>query len=378
MKKIVLIDTFAVGTFHEIFNSAFLKSVLVSFNDIQYWGTKSSIENQRKILSEVDLSSVSYCKVWNTQVSGLVGLLCRYIFAAISCICILRKIDKHSRVVVLNNNPFLSLLYPFIKREINIVCHGEMELLEGRDNGRLAKFMSYLLRRALIKKTVSSNLRFIVLGDAALNNLKFILPPGNYKQFSSIDHPYLFKKVDIRYTKYLSYPLNVGIIGITTPTKGKSFLKQLLISKSSEIEIVHIGKIDDSNNELKNLGLKIVKRDENNELQREEYEAWIKKMDFVLFLYPTDSYRLTASGAIFECISLGIPTISLRNDYFDYLRAKVGDFGLFYDSYEELKSFFVTSSQDNICFSRFDESILKGRNIFSPEFVGQTLSDKLY
>ena len=148
-------------------------------------------------------------------------------------------------------------------------------------------------------------------------------------------------------------------------------LKELLKIKADSIDIYHIGKISDNDSQLKNAGLKIVKRDSNNELSRDKYEAWIKKMNFILFLYPTDNYKLTASGAVFESFSMGIPVIALHNDYFDYLSSKIGDFGLFFDNFEQMKSFFAAPYE-------FDTegmflSIKKARNLFTSENVSKKL-----
>lgn len=52
---------------------------------------------------------------------------------------------------------------------------------------------------------------------------------------------------------------------------------------------------------------------------RDELEARVKKLDFILYLYPTDSYQLMASGAILDALSLQKPIIALKNDYFDYI-----------------------------------------------------------
>ena len=39
----------------------------------------------------------------------------------------------------------------------------------------------------------------------------------------------------------------------------------------------------------------------------------------ILYLYPTSSYKLTASGAILDAIKLKKPIICLNNDYFKYI-----------------------------------------------------------
>ena len=46
-------------------------------------------------------------------------------------------------------------------------------------------------------------------------------------------------------------------------------------------------------------------------------------MDMIFFLYPTNKYKLTASGAIFDSIDRKKFILSLHNDYFDNLFQRV-------------------------------------------------------
>lgn len=366
--KITLIDTFGENSFHEIFNAAFLLSVLNIYQSVTYFGTKSSIENQKKFLTEEQRAKVHYEYVKCVKKKGHVGLLCKYVWAAISLVSVIKK-SKSSKIVVLNHNPFMYLFARLIAQDINIICHGEMELINGNDDGKLAKIMTWLLRQHFRKNNMYGNFHYIVLGDSILKNLSSKLEPEYSSYFSSIDHPYIFN--DLQTMSAFKARLSVGIVGITTPTKGLSMLKELFKIKADSIDIYHIGKISDNDSQLKNAGLKIVKRDSNNELSRDKYEAWIKKMNFILFLYPTDNYKLTASGAVFESFSMGIPVIALHNDYFDYLSSKIGDFGLFFDNFEQMKSFFAAPYEFDT--ERMFLSIKKARNLFTSENVSKKL-----
>ena len=374
MNKTVVIDTFAIGTFHEMFNAAFVKSLISAGQEIVYYGTNSSISNQQKMLSTIDLEKITYNRVSCILKRGVFGLILRYLYASVICVMTIRKINSN-RIVILNNNPFLTLLYGLINKNVNIICHGELELIEGKDPGKLARVMTYLLRRAFVKEPLPDKFHYLVLGDQILSNLKGKIKDCNLSHFDSIDHPYLFKQ--LRHDSNIDEYAKIGIVGITTPTKGLDSLRALMINMPKSTQIFHIGKIDDPSGELKSMGLNIVPRDENNELPREKYEAWIRRMDYILFLYPSTNYRLTASGAIFECLSLGVPVISLRNDYFDYIRRKVGDIGFFYDNFESLQKDFGTDKFYNANTAEFNKSIEKGRVYFSPEFISKNLVAKI-
>jgi hypothetical protein len=78
--------------------------------------------------------------------------------------------------------------------------------------------------------------------------------------------------------------------------------------------------------------------DPTKPLSDEEFCKSVEALDFLLFLYPTDTYKLIASGAILDCLRFRRPVIALRTDYFDYLFRKFGAFGYLADSMEELQT----------------------------------------
>ena len=109
--KISLIDTFAQYSFHEMFNASFLLSVLNEFDAVTYYGTESSIINQKKIIGKENHSKIQYKYVKGYNGKNVIGLIIRYIFAAVLTVKIINKEDTE-KIVVLNNNPFLTLFYP--------------------------------------------------------------------------------------------------------------------------------------------------------------------------------------------------------------------------------------------------------------------------
>lgn len=60
-------------------------------------------------------------------------------------------------------------------------------------------------------------------------------------------------------------------------------------------------------------------------------------MDCVLFFYPCDTYKLIASGTIFDAISLRKKVIALSTDYFKYVEKETHYPMILVDSLEEMK-----------------------------------------
>ena len=58
-----------------------------------------------------------------------------------------------------------------------------------------------------------------------------------------------------------------------------------------------------------------------------EFQRAVAALDFILLLYPHDTYRLMASGAVLDALRFEKPIIALRTDYFEYLFKKFGKFG---------------------------------------------------
>ena len=362
--KIVLIDSFATYGFHEIFNASILLEASRTYESVVYHGTKSAILNLKKILACYNINNVSFSNLPQIHGKSIFSLLIRYLIATFLCIYLLNR-NRRNKIIIMNNNPFLSVFYSLIRQKVTIFCHGELELLDTIEMGKFAKLQSCLLKKAFFKNKMKDNMTFVVLGDSILNNLGKILPKENFKRFVSMDHPYIFHESPSQVRNTNESLIKIGIVGITTLSKGLKELECLLNHPMPNICIYHIGKIADEGDLLKHKGLYIVKRDKNNNLPREEYVKWINKMDYLLYLYPPTNYRLTASGAIFESFSNLKPIISLSNDYFNYIVRKTGDIGYIFDTIDEIVHFLK-----DFCFNKDDyekqiNALKNGKALFS-------------
>lgn len=115
-------------------------------------------------------------------------------------------------------------------------------------------------------------------------------------------------------------------------------------------------------------------------LSREEFEKQIEQLDYILYLYPINSYKLTASGAIMDALKLQKPIISLENDFFNellkdhaigYLKKSVEDLA------EIIKRIITQTAEknfsENFQFIREQVSIPYNTSILQKEFVSKKI-----
>ena len=71
-------------------------------------------------------------------------------------------------------------------------------------------------------------------------------------------------------------------------------------------------------------------------LNRDEFNEKISSLDYVLYLYPVNTYKYTASGSLMDSINIERPIISFKNDYFKYIFDKFGQLGFLVNDTHEM------------------------------------------
>ncbi|MFK8302434.1 glycosyltransferase [Capnocytophaga stomatis] len=287
--------------------------------------------------------------------------LIRYILSAIYNIVIL-LLSKKEEILIYNfNNPLslaiLNKLNVFLRRKIIIFCHGELELLITKEGGGLAKLLRYFINSFFFSNK-SLYLRFCVLGDVIIENLKPIIGE-KIDYFFSIDHPYEFAKDDVQAkNQRLSLPLRMATIGTLNKFKGIDLFLELAKTVKKEnldVTLSVIGNVSNRKEELENLEVKIHGKGEL--LEREELDRAISNIDYILFFYSEDKYKITASGAIFDAIKWRKPIIAMKNDYFLYLFEKYGSIGFLckdiHQMEQQIKQILENQNQYQYNFDRY-------------------------
>lgn len=371
--KVRFIDTLCTNGMHLLFNASLLAILEKIFDKISLYGEKNNINDEIKILeeNEVDISKIErkniYLPIVKSRVSNFFLYLCSF-FYNLYFIVTANKDD----VLVFNYNNLLvvrlmNIFNKIFHRKILIFCHGEMEfLIENHSSfGPFNRFTFYLGKCFFLNRKIriEQNVKFVVLGDSILKNIKKILPSNISNSFITMDHSYFFKRDDVIKEKVIKTKnIKIGTVGLFYSLKGADDFCELVSSVNNKsIEFSITGRILYNVKKLQELGVSLPENLGKEVVPRDILEKRIENLDFILYLYPITSYKIMASGAILDALSLEKPIIALRNDYFSYIFEKFGDFGYLFDSLEDIMNFLNQVSIFNIDPTIFDYKMIQQR-----------------
>ena len=382
MKNIKYIDTFAWGTAHEMFNASLLwMCANIKDAKVTCRATKSNYNMMVNLLANNDLeiSNFNFKRVWTFPGTGKYALLLRYIWGTwLIWWYLIFSTNKKDFIVIPFNNMFaikgINVLSRMFKRKVLVFCHGEMEFIASdvKKNGILSQCLCKLCRQFFlnIKLKISTTLYFAVIGDSVAKNLTALLPTNFKNKFFALDHPYIFNKVKIN-DRVQSKVLTVGTCGSINISKGILQLvkfSNLCHQRGLNINILHIGVVANCLEELLESGVTLPSV--NSPLSREQYNKYISELDYFLYFYGSDNYKITASGAILDAIAAEKPIIALKNDYFQYIFNKFGEIGILCNSVEEMVDAIVKIQTGKL---NFDIDFTSIKRKLTPKFLAADL-----
>ena len=360
-RRIKYIDTICTNSMHIVFNASLLSLCRELSSQIIFYGERM---NQIEVLNTLKENSFPtdfietksiFLPEGNSKYKHILNFFISFVYNTYFVL-----FSNKNDILLFNYNNLLSIrfinfLNKICHKKIIIFCHGEMELLEKQSSGYglFNKLLLFLGKKFFLNKNIhiQRDIIFFVLGDSILSNLKKIIPENIYTSFHSIDHPYFFKR-EIKEEERESNSIKIGTVGVFSKQKGGDDFYNICKSiNNPNIEFSITGRIFYDVKKLTALQIDLPPNKGKSMLSKKELEDRASMLDFILFLYPKDSYRLIASGAILEAISLKKPILALRNDYFNYLFKKFGDFGYLTDSIEELISLINTIQIKNKQFN---------------------------
>ncbi|MCM1022270.1 MAG: glycosyltransferase [Muribaculum sp.] len=337
------INSFAAGTQHSEFNRATLAMLAEVWpGDVCVSSVKTSVAPLKSIGNTAKIKS--WKTLWVNSGNSAAALALRYLQSAVNNVWQLIKAGKDDLVVYNFNNPFstgiIDAVCRLVNRNVIIFCHNEMEYIvnSGKHRALQKRVLATLVKRYFSpgRRSVAKGLNFIVLGDSILKNLKPLVSPALYERFSSIDHPLL----PISELPHVAAheTTNIGVVGIVNYYKGASEIVEIarLLSDVNNLKICIVGSVQGDTELFIKAGIQLPLHPEKP-MSTADFERAISQLDFVLLLYPTDTYRLIASGAVLEALRFRKPIIAYRTDYFDYLFKKFGPFGYLADSRAEIE-----------------------------------------
>lgn len=225
-------------------------------------------------------------------------------------------------IIFLSSCPDIQLpLISYMRRKegpkVIIFTHGELEGLLMSGKWKIWSYPFWISR--CFKKGLPPNVFRIVLGKSIKQNLERLYKEKNIYY---IDQPRdgFSERNDTVPNRYKNI---YGFIGDFLNKKGGATFKKAAHAMAlSNSEFWVIGSYhEDVGNDIKTFS-KI-----NEYLEKEKFNELIEKITYACFPYPSDSYKLTASGAILDAIRFLKPIIYIKNDYFDGIFEDSGDIG---------------------------------------------------
>lgn len=374
MKKAYYIDTFSTQHIHEMYNASSLKMFAAIYEHIEYRCSKSSLEQVKMLLGKLpeNVSAKTIPLVNSWGMFGKIKRLLKQIQAVFFNTYFVLFAPKGYDVIINYNTafalPFVNWGCQISKRRVLQVCHGEMaDLAIKRSTSVLFKWGLSLLTNPNVK--IAPHLYFAVLGSSIKNNLKGFLSPQAEKKLISFEHSALFDTIPL-IPKISSSKLVLGVIGAMRSSKGlENFMKlSELFKGNNHVEFQMIGKAPLDRSVYENSGIVLPSAKSDKYLSRVEMYNHIRQLDYVLFLFPNELYKFTASGSVFDAIDCERPILGLENDYFKGLFNICGDFGYLESNLEGLKKRILWLIDNK---ERVSWNLKKVKRSFQPEFVAK-------
>lgn len=343
MRKLVYLDTYSTHHMHEMFNASSLVMFSHLYDRVDYYASYSSIYNVKKIIGTLPANIyIHSIYIVNTQKHfGKIRRFLKQIQATLLNVYFIRYVNYNDDIVI--NYMTAISLYPiniitnYCKRRVLIVCHSDIQEVLGKHK------VSYLFKKSIRMLTnrnvkIASSLWFAVLSESILINVKGIVSNQVKEKLVFFDHTAIFQYSDkIEEDKHNSI-LKLGYIGELRQSKGADTFLTLAkkFRHNPHVEFRIIGSTKGKRVILEEAGVIIPNGVGDDFISRELMYSLIKELDYVIYCFPPEDYKYTASGSIFDAIDCERPIIAIKNDYFDGLFNSYGHFGFLAQNEKEI------------------------------------------
>lgn len=382
-QKIRIIDSLSFDSFHEMFNSGVLFMAALVGGEMEVRCADSArarwMELLRQHRPEFDPRRVHFKPLNVVRRDDALGSLARIFVAGLVGFWQYLAAPRNRQLIYNNNNPcslwWIWLFNLVLHKRVAIFCHGELELLYQKPRAWKPSFWFKHVYRIFFRYfRIGRHMTFFVLGGSLERNMRHFLSKHNLGQIRSIDHPYFFTEHKGEHT--VGSPLRIGTVGAIRRENGLQSLLHLSSRLSGlNVQLAVTGKFNWYIDKPLYPNLEIMSP-KGAFVPRQEYEARIAALDYILFLYPSYSYKLTASGAIFDALSMNKPVIALENDYFkETLKLPIGH--MVRSENEIFRTIERLASGQSDDYAAFLKNIEELKKLYSPEHIAADFAEKL-
>lgn len=340
-RKLIYVDNTSTGSFHEMYNASSLKMFSEIYDDVNYYTSKSVRNNTFNLLKNNPINIT--CKFLPIiQSKNRIGDNLSALVSTLTSCYILLKSNRKDVIffnyAVIWSFSLQNILCKILKRKVIFMFHGELEYLYDSTSPLNSFSMKVLEKIKQEKFTPSKGTYFCVLGESIKRNLKKHVSTNFYQKTISFEHSYIFRE-HVKSNKIDDGIIRIGHLGELR--KGKLFIDHLfnfsnLLNTTKKIKFFSIGRIRYDKNILKKKGIEIISDSNKRSLSRLEMDEAISILDYIVFLYPKEGYKLRASGALYDAIDSEHPILLLKNDYFESIFSEHKDIGCLFENENEI------------------------------------------
>ena len=344
MRRIVCADLRVSGNEHLIINHSILQGILELryFENIsvmcehEHW---QALKKINPLLRNVEAST--YPRQYHSN-SKLKTFYHREFKSIGRIFNLFRRCSSDDIILLLSVTPFvhifiylLTLVYNLKRKNIYVVLHGELEHLRD-SNLSFSKLIMKCWDRISIR-----NITYVVLSGHIIKSDYF---RQQNKQICSLVHPYSDQGCALSKERAIGNTINIGVPGVVKKRNKGLYLLNIVregIDKNAKLDLeLHlIGRMVSGFDATTLPDLKAPFLHYSQPVEQEKFDEYLSKMDILLLPYQTDSYELTASGAVYDALKFGHPMLGLRNPLFVHLESLNAFPGLLFDDIQDLSTY---------------------------------------
>lgn len=333
--KLIYCDLIASNGIHSGFNIACVQMLMLAYPkicSIEFYSER----NHARICQEQLTNNIIRWHTYNlySQLGGGYKTPLRDLLSCYYVIKIFITSSKKDIIFFALSFPFaqylIHLFQLFLRRNVYICQHGELEALVNKGHFQRNKFyyslIKPLLRIGLVK--------YVILGNPIFKNVKQLFNKNS--KVIIIDHPYSFS-IPRFIIPNKNKPLIIGQIGCGDRGKGTQYLFEIAHKLQREIQnglliVKLVGKLSP---ELYSLDENLVQY-HTRSVAPKDFENEILSLHYVLLLRDNDMGKATAFGTFFDTLKYRKPFLSLYNEYIHYYVKDYKMLNSFYNNIDEI------------------------------------------
>ncbi|EFB4389434.1 glycosyltransferase, partial [Escherichia coli] len=296
MRKFYVFESICSEVFHSQFNSAYLSALegdIVFSSTERHW-----FYIKKKLKKNIQWKKESQRK--KTILSNVLWALKNSKFMA-----------KKAELIFLSSDIFIFYRCIILKllgfENIKYVTHADLENIK---NPRKIKDYVLFFRRHyfLMRLLDAMDIKIVLLSRVIYNNLCEYIKIKNYE---IIEHPYLYDEVFTK-KKYERENIKIAFLGLPTKEKGFFWLYNELKknNKIKNCQFYLLGKCENVNYARDRFVFSFEYLDE---ITDDDIKKELSRMDYVIFPFAEEQYKLRASGTVFDALNARKPILVTNN-----------------------------------------------------------------